>query len=256
MAPFRRKLVRRRRVASLRDKLRARGAEVLRNGCALVETWRRRVSARFGEFVFDESSRELRAGGRRVPLSPKAFDLLALLFRERPRALSKAELRDRLWPDTFVGETSLPRVVGEIRRALGDRPERASFLRTVHRFGYAFVGEAAEAGSERAGVSPESGCALLWGERRIPLPEGANVVGRDPECVLTIPSGHVSRRHAQIIVTGGKATVQDLGSKNGTLVGGKRVRGEKPLVEGDEIRIGPALLVFCTMRAGSTQTGR
>jgi DNA-binding winged helix-turn-helix (wHTH) protein len=226
----------------------------------LVETWQVRVSARFGEFLFDESSRELRAGGRRVPLSPKAFELLALLFRERPRALSKAELRDRLWPDAFVGETSLPRVVGEIRRALGDRPERASFVRTVHRFGYAFVGEAIDAtvelGSKRAGGGHDPGCALLWGERRIPLPEGVNVVGRDSECALTIPSGLVSRRHAQIVVSGERATLRDLGSKNGTLVGGQRVSGERQLAEGDEIRIGPALLVFCGARAGSTQTGR
>ena len=218
------------------------------------------MSTRFGKFVFDQSSRELRSGGQRVPLSPKAFDLLAVLIRARPRALSKAELRDRLWPDTVVGETSLPRVVGEIRRALGDRPDQASFVRTVQRFGYAFVGavvtEGGEAASERAGRGPETGCALLWGERTIPLSEGANIVGRDPECALTIPSGLVSRRHARIVVTGERATLRDLGSKNGTLVGGQQAKDERQLAEGDEIRIGPALLVFCAAGVGSTRTRR
>lgn len=223
------------------------------------------MSVRFGRLVFDEASHELRAGGRLVPLSPKAFDLLAVLIRERPRALSKAELRDRLWPDTVVGETSLPRVVAEVRRALRDRPEAPSFVRTVQRFGYAFVGvvEADEARPRREGTVPGgegraavTGCALLWGDRMVPLVAGENVIGRDPECALGIPSGLVSRQHARVVVQGGRATLQDLGSKNGTLLGGVPVRGEAPLVDGDEIRIGPALLVFCAASAGSTRTGR
>jgi DNA-binding winged helix-turn-helix (wHTH) protein len=218
------------------------------------------VSVRFGRFVFDGASRELRSGGRLVALSPKAFELLAVLLRERPRALSKAELRDRLWPDTFVGETSLPRVVGEIRRALGERPGKPSFVRTVQRFGYAFVGtaidEAGDAVSGRTAGGPTSGCALLWGERLVPLAAGENLVGRDPQSVLTIPSGLVSRHHARIVVDGERVTLGDLGSKNGTLVGGRRVNGEQPLSDGDEIRIGPALLVFCAPGTGSTRTRR
>ncbi|HEX9185570.1 MAG TPA: winged helix-turn-helix domain-containing protein [Vicinamibacteria bacterium] len=173
------------------------------------------MSTRFGRFVFDESSRELTAGGRRVPLSPQAFELLAALLRERPRALSKAELRDRLWPDTFVGETSLPRVVGEVRPALGDPPAEGRLVRTVHRFGYAFSGDAVDGvsrpGSDR-GDGQETGRALLWGDRLVPLVAGENVVGRDPEAAVTIPSGLVSRRHACIVVAGERATLRDLGS--------------------------------------------
>ena len=241
-------------------KLGRRPGEVLRVGCASVETGRSGVSARFGAFVFDEGTRELRSGGRSVPLSPKAFELLALLFRERPRALSKTELRDRLWPDTFVGETSLPRVVGEIRRALGDRSDRHSFVRTVQRFGYAFVGAVVESGGETApesaGGEPETGCALSWGERIVPLAEGETLVGRDPECALRIPSGLVSRQHARIVVKGTGATLEDLGTKNGTRVGGRRVSGTVELADGDEIRIGPALFVFCAAGSASTRTGR
>jgi DNA-binding winged helix-turn-helix (wHTH) protein len=237
----------------------APGAEVLREGCGFVEVKRSAVSVRFGRFAFDEASRELRDGGRLVPLSPKAIDLLAALLRERPRALSKAELRDRLWPRTFVGETSLPRVVGEIRRALGERPGEPSFVRTVQRFGYAFVGAAKDdaggAGPERT-AGPEPGCALLWGERLVPLAAGETLVGRDPGCTLTIPSGLVSREHARIVVDGERVTLLDLGSKNGTLVDGRRAAGEVPLADGDEVRIGPALLVFCAPGTGSTRTRR
>jgi len=215
------------------------------------------VSARFGRFVFDEEGRELRAGGRPVPLSPKAFELLALLLRARPRALSKAELRDRLWPDTFVGETSLPRVVGEVRRALGERTEGGSYVRTVQRFGYAFAGavsdEAGRAGTDQSASSPFR-CALLWGQRMLPLAEGENLIGRGAECALKIPSSLVSRQHARILVSGEQASLQDLDSKNGTLLAGRPVRETVPLADGDELRIGPALLVFCTAGAGSTRT--
>ncbi len=218
------------------------------------------MSVRFGRFAFDEASRELRAGGRLVPLSPKAIDLLAALLRERPRALPKAELRDRIWPDTFVGETSLPRIVGEIRRALGERPGEPSLVRTVQRFGYAFVGVATDgavgAGREPGASGLQGSCALLWGERLVPLARGENLVGRGPECVLSIPSGLVSRQHARIDVDGERVTLRDLGSKNGTLVGGRRVEGEVPLADGDEVRIGPALLVLCAPGAGSTRTRR
>jgi DNA-binding winged helix-turn-helix (wHTH) protein len=239
-------------------KVGGRGPEVLRGGCAFVESGGSSVTVRFDTFVFDEGSRELRAGKRHVPLSPKAVDLLALLLRARPRALSRAELRDRLWPDTFVGETSLPRVVGEIRRALGERPGEARFVRTVQRFGYAFSGDAVEGGGQPGPAradGQETGRALMWGDRIVPLALGENIVGRDPAAALTIPSGLVSRRHAGIVVAGERAILRDLGSKNGTLCGGSRVTGEVELADGDEIRIGPARLVFCAAGAGSTRSG-
>jgi DNA-binding winged helix-turn-helix (wHTH) protein len=244
-------------LGSLAEKLGTRGAKVLRERCGFVESGARGVSVRFGRFTFDESSRELRSGARILPLSPKAFELLALLVRERPRALSKAELRDRLWPDTFVGETSLPRIVGEVRRALGERPAEGAFVRTVQRFGYAFAGAAIDeeggARRERA-TTAESGLALLWGDRLIPLAAGENLVGRDPGCALTIPSGLVSRHHARILVSGDGATLEDLGSKNGTLLRGRPLRGEARLQDGDEVRIGPALLVLCAPGFGSTRS--
>src|SRR5689334_2657197 len=78
------------------------------------------VVYRIGDFTLDEDTRQLLAKGDEVHLSPKAFDLLALLVANRDRAVSKAEFQERLWPSTFVEETNLASLVAEIRRALSD----------------------------------------------------------------------------------------------------------------------------------------
>lgn len=92
----------------------------------------------FGSFVLDLDTRELRRGGEPVLLTPKAYQLLEVLVVNRPRALSKSALQERLWPDTFVLEKNLVNLVAEIREALGDDATKPRFVRTVPRFGYAF----------------------------------------------------------------------------------------------------------------------
>src|SRR6202162_3037657 len=130
----------------------------------------------FGDCTFDSETRELFRGAAAVRLSPKAFRLLELLIENRPRALSKQELQEKLWPKTFVSEANLASLAAEARRAIGDTARGSRLLRTVYGFGYAFSGE---------------------------------------------------------------ATIEDLGSKNGTFLEGKRV-GTRPLrlSAGDEIQIG------------------
>ena len=80
------------------------------------------MQVRFETFVLDSDTRELLRDGRSVPLSPKAFDLLSILVAERPKAISKSDLLERLWPATFVVEKNLANLVSEIRDALGDDP--------------------------------------------------------------------------------------------------------------------------------------
>jgi DNA-binding winged helix-turn-helix (wHTH) protein/Flp pilus assembly protein TadD len=92
----------------------------------------------FGDFVLDLDAREVRRGSAPIRLSPKAFQLLDILVTNRPKALSKAELQNRLWPSTFVVEKNLANLIGEIREALGEDAANPRFIRTVPRFGYAF----------------------------------------------------------------------------------------------------------------------
>ena len=96
---------------------------------------------RFGDFTLDHDIRQLFLSRAEVHLSPKAFELLAVLLANRSRAVSKAELQQHLWPSTFVEETNLAGLVAEIRRALRDSASSPVFVRTVYGFGYRFVGE-------------------------------------------------------------------------------------------------------------------
>jgi DNA-binding winged helix-turn-helix (wHTH) protein len=208
------------------------------------------VSVRFGPFELDPAARELRREGWPVRLGPRALDLLSLLVAERPRALSKQELAARLWPDTFVSGTSLAQVVTELRKALGDSRRKPLYVRTVFGYGYAFCAEAGP-----APASASSAFSLRCGPREIPLPEGETVLGRGPGVGVPLSSESASRRHARVVVRGARATIEDLGSKNGTFVDGRRVERAVPITGGSVVTIGGQVLtVVTTAPAGSTRT--
>jgi len=191
-----------------------------------------------------------------VPLSPKAYELLAALLYARPRALSKQELQDRLWPATFVSHTSLPRVMAEVRKAIGDARHDARFIRTLHGFGYAFCGEATVTGREPVvGLSASPRCGVVFRNREIELPDGDTVIGRGRDCGLRLDLPDVSRHHALVKVREGRGFIEDLGSKNGTAVNGRPVSGRIALVDGAEIVLGTVVLVFRIWGPGrSTKT--
>ena len=75
------------------------------------------------------------------------------------------------------------------------------------------------------------------------LTTGRNVIGRGTEADIRLPDTGVSRKHVDVVLEGGTATAEDLGSTNGTLVNGRRV-GRQDLADGDVIRIGHSVLVY------------
>ena len=200
------------------------------------------MSYRFDRFVLDTSTRQLLREGAEIHVSPKAFELLAFLVDNRPRAIAKAELQERLWPSTFVEETNLAGLVAEVRRALGDSATQPSFVRTVYGFGYRFVGETVAEDAARA-APPGPRPTLFFENRPTILLEGSNVIGRAPDATFRCEAPGVSRYHARIVVANGQATLEDLGSKNGTYIRRQRVESA-PLSDGDEIRLGTATLTF------------
>jgi hypothetical protein len=192
-----------------------------------------------------------------VSISPKAFQLLEILVTNQPKAMAKRTLQDLLWPKTFVVEKNVANLVAEIREALGDSAAQPRFVRTVARFGYAFVGTsgamAGGAAGGPAGAVPR--CRVRWAEGHVALPEGNHVLGRDPAAELFLDSQSVSRHHALLRVSDSGATLEDLGSKNGTFVGARRVEAPTPLVDGDEMKVGAITLTFTLIQAcGVTET--
>jgi DNA-binding winged helix-turn-helix (wHTH) protein len=227
------------------------------------------MSTRFGDFRLDLEQRLLTRSGEPVPLGRKAFDLLELLVSQRPRVLAKEQIRDRIWPKVVVSESTLNGLVAEVRAALGDESGPRRYIRTVHGFGYAFAAEAATEPSAAAPLSQLASAAaepartarlsarLLWENRLIPLSLGVNVLGRDEDVDVRIDAPSVSRRHACITVPADEpARIQDMGSKNGTWIGARRVEQRpEPLEDGDTVRLGRVELVFLDSKEkGSTQT--
>jgi DNA-binding winged helix-turn-helix (wHTH) protein len=194
----------------------------------------------FGDCVFEPGARRIIRAGVAVHVAPKALQLLEHLLKRRPAVVSQAELRDVLWPGTFVGYNSLGQTVADLRRAVGDR----RLIRTAYGAGYAFDGEVIEEAAPGPGAAEPTGLCLCWGAIEIPLREGENVLGRGPECGCRIASSRVSRQHARIVVRGRRVMLEDLGSKNGTHVQGRPVDGATSLADGDVILLGHEAVVF------------
>lgn len=210
------------------------------------------MAVQFGPFTLDAARRHLLREGDVVHLTPKAFDLLLLLVDEAPRVVSKRELHERLWPATFVSDATLVGLVKELRRALHDHDGRAPVIRTVHRVGYAFCPEVHAAS---AGARARVWHWLVFRGRRSVLREGENIIGRDPGSDVWLDVAGVSRRHARIVVGDHDASLEDLGSKNGTTIRDGRVRQPVALQDGASIAFGPVAGVYRTSTAGmSTET--
>ncbi len=221
------------------------------------------MRVRFGKCVLDSETRELSFGGEAVHLTPKAFELLEILIESRPRAVSKTEIHERLWRDTFVSDGTLTSLLAEVRSAIGDAGHdeagnEARLIRTVHRFGYAFSGSA-EAESAKPPRPPRVAFAyrLFWRAREIALEPGENVLGRDPQVGVFIDHTSVSRQHARVVISGEGAVLEDLHSKNGTFLRGARVEAPLPIADGDEIRLGSVPMTFRVFPlSGSTDTDK
>lgn len=209
----------------------------------------------FANCLFDTKSREFLRGKAQVHLSPKAHELLQLLIAQRPRVVSKRELMEALWPDTFVVEGNLPVIVAELRTAIGARPAvAAAIIKTHHGIGYSFAAPVLAAKSERLPDQGGTGLRLKIGRRRIELSAGENDIGRDPECDVHINDVSVSRHHARITVSGLVSTLVDRGSKNGTKVNGRLIEGPVELRDGDELTFGESSAEYQVERRNSDST--
>lgn len=209
------------------------------------------MAIRFGAFTLDGERRLLLRDDEVVHLTPKAFDLLLLLGTHAPRVVSKRELHEQLWPGTFVADATLTGLVKELRRALDDHSPAAPIIRTAHRIGYAFSHPIRPT---RTGETAPHHWLVLRG-RRVPLRVGENIIGRDIASDVHLDDVSVSRRHARLLIENELVRLEDLNSKNGTTVGGQRVRGQIALHGDERIAFGSVVAVYrCADSGMSTET--
>ena len=222
---------------------------------------RLRVVSMTPRIEFDPHQYQVRKNGATVKLERHPMELLVLLLQHPGDLVLRETIAAQLWdPGVFVDvDQAINTAVRKIRRALDDR-RRGSCVQTVVGKGYRFVGDVdimsrAVIAADLAEASEPHGCFLLWKSRPISLERGAHIIGRLEQASVKIDAPSVSRRHARIVVSEDGASIEDLGSKNGTLVNGTRIVGVVPLADQDVIHVGLAILT-CRLppRRGSTVT--
>ncbi len=216
------------------------------------------MSLRFCGCTLDVEARRLFRGADEVHLSPKAFETLRALVENRPRAMSKAELLRRVWPDVIVSEVSLARVDQRNSRDVGRRPTgpdspHGSFTRLRVR------GRDRRQWFQVSGPGVYEGIESGWlisATRTLPLlrrgadhrpGSGARNLSRFAQSVHGATRESISRALRQ--------RLKISNSKNGTFVENARVQVPTALHHGDEIRIGRFKFVFQLEESiGSTET--
>ncbi len=115
-----------------------------------------RLPYRFGDFVLDPGSRELRRAGELLSTSPKVFDCIAYLIEQRDRAVSRDELIAAVWGKVDVAYSLLGQLMAKVRRTIGRAGNDQDMIRTIPRFGYRWI--AALDGDENDAEAPEANC--------------------------------------------------------------------------------------------------
>src|SRR6266481_9348088 len=156
----------------------------------------------FDSFRLDAANQCLWHSDRRVPLPPKAFDVLRYLVEHPGRLVTQDEILEALWPGVFVNPEVIKKYILGIRKVLGDQFDKPVFIETFPKRGYQFV-------------APVSDDSSAWSSG-LPSDTSKNVVGRD--LALANLDRHlddaVRGKRQVIFVTGeagiGKTTLVDL----------------------------------------------
>ncbi len=115
---------------------------------------------RFGTFEVNLHSREVRKHGMRIRLEEKPFQILEMLLDRAGQVVTRKTLRERLWPDTYVGyEHGLNTAVNKLRDLLGDSARSPRFVETLPRLGYRFIAPVIKPGN--GGAATEAKKMLL-----------------------------------------------------------------------------------------------
>ena len=127
------------------------------------------------------------------------WNALTQAFMMRMLARFAPEMRGQLEQGQAVSDATLTSLVAELRSALGETSRRSRFVRTVHRFGYAFKGAVIEP-QTRPTPGDRPRCWVIWDGGQVSLDEGEHLLGRDRDVAVWLESPTVSRHHARIRV--------------------------------------------------------
>jgi DNA-binding winged helix-turn-helix (wHTH) protein len=188
-----------------------------------------------GDWLVEPSLNRLSRGRESVQIELKLMEVLVHLAERQGELVSKRDLMDAVWQVEVISDGTLTRAVALLRKALGDNARNPRFIETIPKRGYRFI---APVGEPHKAPSRGLRFRLETPEGEVPLSEGENLIGRDPQAAVRIDIGGVSRRHAKIVIDEADVILVDLGSKNGTYLRGRRVQKPTRLAHGDEIRIG------------------
>jgi DNA-binding winged helix-turn-helix (wHTH) protein len=120
----------------------------------------------FKAFRLDLINECLRQDARVITLRPKAFRVLKFLVERGGQLVTKRQVLDAVWPETFVGDAVLKDVVRQLREALNDCSKNPCYIETAHRRGYRFIAKIAPTG---AGLSQQNSAPVAWeGETQAP----------------------------------------------------------------------------------------
>jgi DNA-binding winged helix-turn-helix (wHTH) protein len=223
----------------------------------------------FGEFELDVAAYTLSRTGHRIKIEKIPMEVLILLVRRAGILVNRTEIQAVLWgSDVFVDQdAAMNTAIRKIRRALGDDAEHPRFVETVVGKGYRFIAPVApqSADVDLTGSDVDVGAVssdrlhgllpsyvLTRGKQEFVLEKGENLLGRDPEARVYVDHPSVSRRHARISIDSTSAVLEDLKSRNGTFVDGRKIETPTEIQHGAIIGLGPITLTFVVVPAGAS----
>ncbi len=210
---------------------------------------------RFSGFELDVEAYVLRRPDGSVRLEKIPMEILILLVQRAGSLVQRSEIQAMFWgPEVYVErDSALNTAVRKIRRALGDDAERPRFVETVVGKGYRFIARVDSNSVPWERVFP-SHC-VRRGKHEFILEAGETTFGRDPNAGVYVDHPSVSRHHACLSISSEGAVLQDLHSRNGTFVDGRKIDGPTKIGHGAIIGLGPITLTFIVMAApASTQS--
>ena len=208
---------------------------------------------RLGDWLVEPELNRVSRGGSSYQLALKVMDVLVFLAEHAGTTVPKHRIIDAVWRTEFITENTLTQAIADLRRVLGDNARDPQFIETITKRGYRLIADV-EILDDAAPITPTTGlpCALVVDRQESALVAGDNLIGRATDAVVLLDSEEVSRHHAVVRVSMDSATLEDLGSKNGTLLWGSLVGSPTPLKDGDEIAIGPVVLTFRVLSSLAT----